>query len=80
MPKKLTLLAMAEKVLRQSGKPLHSAEIINIAIKNGWLGSRGKTPHRSLQAVIWEDIKKHGSKSAFKMVGEERRHRKYALR
>jgi hypothetical protein len=70
----------AEKVLRKIGRPMHSTEIVEYAIKQGWIIQKGKTPDHSLQALIWTDIQKNGSRSRFRMVGEGRFHRRYWLR
>lgn len=77
---RMTLLAAAEKVLREAGKPLHSYEIIEQAVTRGWVRVRSKTPDRSLQGVIWSDIKTHGSDSIFEMIGKGKIKRRYSLR
>jgi hypothetical protein len=70
----------AERVLREIGRPMHSAEIIKHAIKRGWVTPKGKTPDHSLQASIWKDIQRNGSRSRFKMVGQGRNQLRYWLR
>jgi restriction system protein len=75
----MTFKAAAERVLRTVGKPLHSYEIVEYALKRGWVVSSGKTPHHTLQVAIWSDIKKNGSKSRFRMIGKGKKKRKFWL-
>jgi hypothetical protein len=70
----------AEKVLKEVGRPMHSAEIVKYAIKRGWITPKSKTPDHSLQAVVWKDIQRNGSRSRFKMIGQGRIRRRYWLR
>lgn len=58
----------AIKVLKREMKPLHSREIAEIAIKNGYISSNGKTPWATMNAVIITDFNKHKNKSAFKKI------------
>lgn len=76
----MTFKDAAERVLRTVGKPMHSREIVEYALKMRWVVSKGKTPHHTLQAVIWSDIEKKRAKSTFRMVGQGRRQRKFWLR
>jgi hypothetical protein len=70
----------AERVLRKIGRSLHSAEIVEYAVKYGWIIPKGKTPDHSLQAAVWTDIRRNGSRSRFRMVGQGKVHRRYWLR
>jgi len=76
----MTFKDAAERVLRTVGKPMHSPEIVEYALKRGWVVSSGKTPDHTLQGAIWSDIKKNGSKSRFRMVGQGRVGRRFWLR
>lgn len=76
----MTLLDAAEKALRMAGQPLHSTEIIALAVRRNWIHPRGRTPDHSLQAALWTDIRDNGRQSRFKMVGDSPIKRKYALR
>jgi hypothetical protein len=76
----MKLTDAAEKVLRKFGQPMHSTEIVEYALKQGWITPKGKTPDHSLQAALWTDIERNGSGSRFRMVGKGRVHRKYWLR
>ena len=65
----------AEKVLQKYGgkKPMHYRNITRIAIEEGWLVTRGKTPERSMNARIFTDIrrqKRRGELSRFKAHGD----------
>jgi restriction system protein len=75
----MTFKDAAVRVLRTVGKPMHSTEIVEYALKKGWVVSTGKTPHHTLQVAIWSDIKKNGSKSRFRMVGKGKKHRRFWL-
>lgn len=69
--RRMSMVQAAEVVLHRSSKPLHSKEIIHIAVAEGLIEPPvGKSPDRSLQAVIWRDIHE-GRKgiSPFIMVG-----------
>ena len=54
MPKKLSFTDAAEKVLREfaNRKPVHYKNIIDIAVKKGWILTKGLTPETTLTAVI----------------------------
>ena len=70
----------AEKVLRGQGKhtPMHYLEITNIALKNGWLVTSGKTPEATMYAQIIQEIqrlRKRGEVPRFVQCG----HGKVAL-
>ena len=76
----MTLLDAAEKALRAAGEPLHSTQIIALAVSKGWIHPKGKTPDHSLQSAVWDDINQNGSRSRFKVIGDVPIRRKYALR
>ena len=57
---------VAYKVLKDSGKPLHSKEITKIALKEGLLNTAGKTPEATMKSAIIVDINKKGKDSRFK--------------
>ena len=76
----MNLLDAAEKALRAAGEPLHSKQIIGMAVSKGWIRPKGKTPDHSLQGALWEDINKNGSRSRFKVIGDVPIRKKYALR
>ncbi len=77
---RLSLVAMAEQVLAQSSRPLHSIEIVEIAVQRGLLQCTAKTPDHSLQAAIWRNRQRLGDESPFVMIGSGRMGRKYWLR
>lgn len=54
MVKKLSFTDAAEKVLREfaNRKSMHYKDIINIAVKKGWILTKGLTPETTLTAVI----------------------------
>jgi len=54
MVKKLSFTDAAEKVLREfaNRKPMHYKNIIDIAVKKGWILTKGSTPETTLTAVI----------------------------
>lgn len=67
MARKLSFLQLAKKILEEEQKNLTAKQIWEIAIKNGLaeqVGSRGKTPIRSIAAMIYSDIK-HNPDSEF---------------
>jgi hypothetical protein len=76
----VTFLEAAEKALQINAKPMHSREIVLYAKKRGWIDCKGKTPNHSVQAAIWKNIKKLGSRSRFVMTGRVKQQRKYSLR
>ena len=76
----MTLIEAAKRVLEQTGRPMHSKEIITYAKSKGWINPQGKTPDHSLQAAIFKHLKQSGSRAIFARIGEARIYRKYALR
>lgn len=76
----MTILKAAEKTLRAVGRPLHSPEIVEYAVRRGWIIPMGKTPDHSVQAALWQDIHKNGTASKFVTVGPGRFQRRYWLR
>lgn len=58
-------LDTAYKVLLEKGFPLSSKEISDIAIKNGWLISTGKTPAQTMKSKLSTNILKEKEKSRF---------------
>jgi predicted NUDIX family phosphoesterase/dephospho-CoA kinase len=70
MGRPYTCLQAAYLVLEQAGKPMSVKEIRDEIIKNHIdLTKTGRTPDRTVNARISEDIKKNRKKSAFKRVG-----------
>lgn len=49
-------------VLRQAGEPLCAEEIVSAALRLGLLSTSGKTPHATMSAALYVDIKKGGSR------------------
>ena len=41
---------IAFQILKEAGRPLHSNEITQIALKKGWLKTAGKTPEATMNA------------------------------
>ena len=60
-----TFKEIAYKILREAGKPLHFKEITKIALKKGWLKTKGKTPEATMYAELIVDVNKNKSKSLF---------------
>jgi hypothetical protein len=76
----MKLLEAAERVLRSTARPMHSAEIIEYAKKRCWITPKGRTPDHSLQAAIWRNMKELGRRSPFVVLGGGTINRKYSLR
>lgn len=68
----MNLLDAAYNLLKSTGIPMTSKEMIGAILKAGLWSSTGKTPDASLSAQIYMDIKKNGSNSRFVNVGEGR--------
>ncbi len=67
----MTFLELAERVLKEVGHPLTVEEIWQIAKEKGYVeqvGSRGKTPERTLEARLYVDIRDNPN-SVFVKVG-----------
>lgn len=60
---------IAFDILKESGKPLHSKAITQIALKRGWLKTAGKTPEATMNALLIVDINNKKEKSRFIKVG-----------
>ncbi len=68
-PAKLSQMAAAVKVLKQSRKPLTCKQIVEkMAAKGLWQSPGGKTPEQTLYASILRDIQRHGDDSRFQKV------------
>lgn len=66
--KQLTFLELAIKVLEEIKNPLSVEEIWEVAIDKGYdqeIGTKGKTPWRSIGARIYVSIRDEGDKSPF---------------
>jgi HB1, ASXL, restriction endonuclease HTH domain len=79
-PPKLRWVEVAERVLAASPEPLHSKEIVRIALKQRLVRTVGETPDHSIQAAVWKNLRDLGERSPFVMIGEGRVKRKYWLR
>ncbi|RMF92727.1 MAG: hypothetical protein D6734_11680 [Candidatus Schekmanbacteria bacterium] len=64
-----TFKSIAYQILKEADKPLHSREITKIAKKRG-LKSTGKTPEKTMEAIISVDIKKYKEKSRFVRIAK----------
>lgn len=61
-------LAIAERVLREAGKPLHARELTDLVLAAGWV-TRGVTPWSTISAQIGRDIQVKGEASHFRREG-----------
>ena len=68
----MSALSAANKVLFESGLPLSCREIADIALKNGYWQSNGKTPWATIGAQLYNDINKRGAGSKFVQVGPDK--------
>lgn len=69
-------LSLAQQVLSEEKKPLTPNQIWEIALSKGYdkkLGSIGKTPYRSLGAMLYVDVRDNPN-SIFVSVGENPKH------
>ena len=66
---KLSQMAAAVKVMKQSRKPLTCKQMVEaMAKKKLWTSPGGKTPEQTLYASILRDIQKYGDESRFQKV------------
>ncbi|MBN2449472.1 MAG: winged helix-turn-helix domain-containing protein [Lentisphaeria bacterium] len=63
-------LSAAEQVLRQSGKPLHCAEITKRVLAAGLWKTTGKTPEATIHAQLAMSIKRKGTNSPFQWTAK----------
>ncbi len=61
----------AMQVLRDAGRPLTVQEIARRTLGRGLWQSRGKTPHATVAARLYTDIKKNGDQSPFVHAGPQ---------
>ena len=59
----------AFKVLKMEKKPLHCREIVQVAVRKGWLKPKGQTPDLTMNAQLARDIKSKKKKSRFIKTG-----------
>lgn len=64
-----TFKGIAYEILKEAGKPLHTNEITQIALKKGWLKTAGKTPEATMNAQLVVDVNKKGMNSLFSKTG-----------
>lgn len=60
---------VAYKILKETGKPLHSDKIVEMALDRGWIETKGKTPEATMRADLMRDIKNKGELSNFEKIG-----------
>ena len=76
----MTFLELAERVLRETNKPLNSEEIWAISIQKGYdkiIGSKGKTPYNSIAAQVYVNMRDN-PKSPFLVT--DTRPKKFSLK
>ncbi|AHY46507.1 Hypothetical Protein RradSPS_1224 [Rubrobacter radiotolerans] len=49
--------AAARRILKETGSPLHYTDITEIALKDGYLRSSGKTPQNTMRARLSVDVR-----------------------
>ena len=59
----------AIQVLREVGQPLTAQQITEYLLSQGLWQTQGKTPHATVAAQLYTDIKKRGNASPFMQVG-----------
>jgi len=65
-PKRLSALDAAAEILRKTGKPMRSQEMIAAMAEQGlWSSPAGKTPHATLYAAILREIGTKGGEARF---------------
>ena len=67
--KRQVFLTAAERVLKEMGHPMDATDIVNKAIMDGYIQSKGKTPENTMRARLSEDISNYKNNSRFKRVG-----------
>jgi hypothetical protein len=67
-PGKMSGLDAVVKVLREAGKPMNTADMVNTALDKGYWSTGGKTPAATIYAAIITEIAKKGDQSRFRKV------------
>ncbi len=68
-PKRLSALDAAAAVLKKSGKPMRSRELITAMESQGlWTSPGGKTPHATLYAAMMREARDKGAEARFQKV------------
>lgn len=57
-------LDAAHAVLQKAGRPLTADEIVGVALKEGLIVAKGRTPGTTMGALLYTDIKRDGSRFA----------------
>jgi hypothetical protein len=68
VPGKMSGLDAVAKVLRETGKPMNTADMVKTALDKGYWFTGGKTPASTIYAAIITEIAKKGDKSRFRKV------------
>jgi len=61
----MTFLEVAYKILKEKKKPLHSKDILRIALGRKLIETKGKTPEATMNAQLLREIKSKGKNSRF---------------
>jgi hypothetical protein len=67
-PGKMSGLDAVVKVLRETGKPMNTADMVKTALAKGYWSTGGKTPAATIYAAIITEIAKKGQQSRFRKV------------
>lgn len=65
----MTVKQAAIEVLKKAGQALTAQEISDRILADGLWQTSGKTPHSTVAAQLYSDIKKHGDASPFVQIG-----------
>jgi hypothetical protein len=65
-----TYLDAAQIILKEAGRSMSQEEITKLAIERNLIIPGGPTPDKSMGSLIYVDIKKHGERSRFILVGK----------
>ncbi len=66
----MSFIKAAYQILKKTEKPLSAKKITEIAVKDGLIETKGKTPIATMSAIIYMDIKKKGDNSLFTKSGK----------
>lgn len=68
-PAPFTFADAAVEILLEAGEPLHYKEITRLALEREWIHTEGRTPARTLNSVLCNEIQSRGEQSRFVRLG-----------
>ncbi len=60
------MLTGAVRVLKETGRPMKTKEIVSVMLEKGYWATKGKTPWATLYSAVFREIQSKGNEARFK--------------